>query len=115
MTEIHRPGFYKCKLVKGGPWVPVRLAMSIAKDPITGEQLDRSPRLVGWIGGMELPAIVGGRERDIEDLWSWLHEIDEVEHAYLLRAGAWAQEHAPHLPEANPLEPIDLNELEPLF
>ena len=37
------PGFFRLKLVRGGPWVVARIGHAPPTDPITGAVLDRSP------------------------------------------------------------------------
>ena len=102
------PGFYRTKLVKGGPWVPARIWWSVATDPVTGEVLDRSPVLL---------AEVGGRERDPYEVWPSLvgQPIDEREFYFLTAESGWARQHAPDDPVANPRTPINLRTAPPPF
>jgi hypothetical protein len=102
-------GYYKRRLVKNGPWIPVRIWFSAPTDPHQpGETLDRSPR---W------QAELDGREIGIWDVWPACsgHPIDEAEFRYMIATAAHARKHEPHMPEADPDRSIDLNRLPPLF
>ena len=116
MHEEYRPGFFKTKLVRNGPFVPVRVWHGVTPDPWFPENpQDRSPRWQATIGEVPLPARIGGRECTLGSLWSFLHPIDKTEHDYLIRTGKWATTHAPEMPEANPTDRIDLGSMKPLF
>jgi hypothetical protein len=101
-------GFYKRRLVRGGPWVPVRLWYGPPNDPVTGEELDRSHR---W------QALVNGEEADPDETWIGCcgNPIDAQEYGYLLAMKNFATNHAPELPEASPRQPINLGSMKPLF
>lgn len=92
-------GYYRVKLVKGGPWTSARLWYGLPRDPITGEELDRSPR---WMGER------GGQPCELEDLWPFCHgnEIDQAEYDYLAAVEKWAT-NAPGAPEHDPRKAID--------
>lgn len=55
MNETGKPvaGFYKRRMVRGGPWVGVKLWFGPPADPVTGEPLDRSPRWQALVAGVE--------------------------------------------------------------
>ena len=74
-------GFYRLKLVRGGPWVSVRIWYGTI-----GEE-DRTPQ---W------QCLVNGTEADIWEIWPWVggREITEAEYAKLL-------------PQKYPHRPID--------
>lgn len=101
-------GFYRTKLVRGGPWVPVRIWYGPSRDPETGEELDRSPY---W------QAECNGKEADALELWTWVagREIPEAEYLFMMAKKDYAEKFAPELPEASPREKIDLNKLPPIF
>lgn len=108
--DIARPvaGHYRRRLVRGGPWVPVRIWYGPPADPETGEELDRSPR---W------QAQVGDEIRDGVEEWPSCcnNPIDAAEWRYLMAERDWCREFAPDEPAANPTKPIDLGALKPLF
>lgn len=60
--DIETPplGFYRCQLVKDGPYVGVKIWFGPPNDPVTGEPLDRSPRF---------QADVNGRHYALELIW----------------------------------------------
>lgn len=107
-VSIPTAGLYKMRLVKGGPWCPVRLWRGFGADPVTGEILERC-----WMWRAE----INGRENDIDRAWPWCagHRIPQSEYDYLLAVHGHAAKYAPHLPEARPREKIDLHRLPPVW
>lgn len=105
-------GYYRRRLVKGGVWMPVKLWFGPPLDPETGEELDRSWR---W-QAMDGDKLVAG-DAEIQDVWTRCcrEPINATEYFYLVADRAWCRENAPHLPEASPHKPIDLNQIQPLF
>ena len=104
-------GHYKTRLVRGGPWLPVRLWLSPPPDPETGEPLDRAPRWQAELAG-----------KPVDDFWAsglWpavaLHPVDDAEYRYLCDLHHHAVQHEPELPEAAPRSPVDLRKLDPIF
>lgn len=93
-------GYYGVILVRGGPVVGARLWYGLPLDPVTGEELDRSPR---WM------ALRNGHECELEDLWPWCagKQITKAQYDHLLAVHYWAAEHSPSSPEANPTKAID--------
>lgn len=92
-------GWFKRRLVKGGPFVPARIWLYSPTDPETGD----------LVGDEVLQAEVDGNYADPEQQWSWLNgnPITEAEFKYLTANRAWTSEHAPHEPYANPREPVN--------
>lgn len=103
-------GHYKTKLVRGGPWLAVRIWHDVdRRDPdFPDEHLDRSP-----IWRAELDS----REVALEKVWPFCakHPIDRSEYLYLLADRDHARRHRPESPEANPERPVDLSKTPPLF
>jgi hypothetical protein len=100
IVDQPQEGYYRTRLVRGGPLVPVRIWFGPPNDPVTGEPLDRSPR---W------QALVNGREHDAAAIWNWCagNPITGAEYDYMLRVKDWAERHAPHEPEANPYQSVN--------
>lgn len=67
-------GWYRTRLVKGGPWVPVEIKVERQIDPETGE----------LTGPERLIAIADGMRRNPESLWTFLTPITRDEHAALI-------------------------------
>lgn len=72
-------GYYKVRAhrtVPGQPvtWLPVRIYESVATDPVTGETLDRSPRLL---------ALVNDKEADLWPLWEQCELSTKTEYLWL--------------------------------
>lgn len=108
-----RPGFFKLRLVRGGPWVGALIflpcPMAPAEPDIHPDEwcmpLDRS---------RHLQATIGSRAADIDRVWMG-HEIDAAEYRYLTESAAWDRVYAPEAPAANPTKAIDLTQLPPIF
>lgn len=107
MREIGKvePGLFTFKFVKGGAEFPVRIAKEVARDPVTGEPLDRSPVLVGYVGDVALPITVGKRTFDLDSVWPYLREVSEKRYRYLLDRARWCARYRPGDPAVNPLKP----------
>ena len=91
-------GWFKRRLVKGGPFVPARIWMY--------QPTDESGDL---IGDEVMQCEVNGQFADPHAQWSWLcgEPITEQEFNYLTAALKWSAENAPNEPMANPRQPID--------
>lgn len=106
--DIPQPGFYKLRLVKGGPFVPAR---------IWTERERHGPRDdLGKYGAREvIRCQVGDELVDVMQAWPGLRPITKAEFDYLVATRVWAQEFAPHMPEANERKKIDLNLIPPIY
>lgn len=67
-------GWYRTRLVKGGPFVPVEIRVEREIDQETGE----------LAGPERLIAIVDGMRRNPESLWTYLTPVTRDEHAALI-------------------------------
>lgn len=84
-----QPGFYKRKLVRGGPWLPVS---------------------IGHTAADSLVAIVGlDQHVDPQDIWTWVvgNQISEDEYNYLIANLKHARDHRPDDPLNTPTAPVD--------
>ena len=98
ITQEPQCGYFRRKLVKGGPDVAARIWWD-------GER-DES----GWLIGDEtLRCEVDGKICDAEDQWTWLagNPITIEEWKYLSARRSWAERHSPDDPFADPTTPID--------
>lgn len=105
MNEVGAPvpGFYRMKLISGGPWVAVHLYYGPPPDPHQEDApaLDRSPRWITYIAG-----------REVATIWrAWPacsgEPISREEYDHILAKAAWARRHDPAAPEASPRQPVD--------
>jgi hypothetical protein len=85
--DVPIAGWYRFKLVSGGVFVAVKIWFGAPLDPIDGTELDRAPRV--WPKCAAEP-------------------IDQAEANYLMTRRAWAEQHAPDSPQADPRRRIDL-------
>ena len=120
--DVPVAGHYAMPLVKGGLAVPIRIWFG--QPVIDGEEQDRSPRWCVEVDGQperwEADEETGYRcrvPRDVFEVWPYCarQPISEREYRFLLKRAAWAREHAPHHPAANPRERIDVRALPPAF
>lgn len=100
-ADIPQPGYYRRKLVKGGPWVPVSIAY-------TASQEDRSPM---WVVTLD------GQFVDVWDVWPDCcgEPITDQEFKYMTEVSAWAKSHVPTAPEASPTKSINLRKIAPIL
>lgn len=107
-VDIPVPGHYKRRLAKGAPYSVFYIAHQVARDPDSGEILDRSPH---WI------ALVNGEPVDVFSIWPDCsgEPISEDEYRFLLADHRHAVRYRPDAPEAKPRERVDLHTLKPIF
>ena len=99
LGDSPRPGWYKAKLVRGGPFVAVDIWFEAEG------------------GGQELHCLVDGEPADPYKTWPlWgAVEINQAEYDRLLAKADHAKQHEPGRPEANPRKPVKLRELPPIW
>lgn len=71
-----QPGYFRTRLRSKGPWAPAIIWLDPARDPDTGQAMDRAPTL---------RCIVNGEERSPYEAWTNLHPIDEAAYRRLCR------------------------------
>jgi hypothetical protein len=105
--EYHA-GWYKKTLVKGGPWVAVKVTLEQDIDDETGDLLS-PPTFKAVCNGVEIPL----------DEWKFLflvqNPISEEDYEFMVAKAEWAKKHAPDSPEANPKQKVDFNKIGRLF
>jgi hypothetical protein len=98
---INKPqcGWFKRRLVHGGPFVPARIWLEQEVDSDTGELIADEVMLCE----------VDGRRCDPVEQWPrlWTEVITEAEFNYMTATRNWAAWWAPSDPVANPRERID--------
>jgi hypothetical protein len=118
--DVPVPGFYWCRLIRGGLRVGVRIWFGAPI--IEGEQQDRSPRLCVEVDGRtdrpdydEAGTYLGRIPLDVADVWPYCagHPISAHEYHFLGRRREWAVDHAPDHPAANPRSAVDVRALKP--
>lgn len=100
-------GYYRIRMVRGGPWVPVKIWFAPPADPDNPDELlDRSPR---W------QATRNGEACDVWTVWPFCADktITKDEYDYMLAHGEWARAHSPNHPSADPRRPVDLSKAPP--
>ena len=91
-------GFYKRKLIKGGPFVPARIWIE--------QHLDAD----GLLTRQEvIRCEIGDRTADASDQWSYLaaNPITEADFNHMTARARWAAQHADDHPIANPTRAVD--------
>ena len=107
--EQPREGFYLGRLVRDGPFVPIKIWWGPTPDPDHPENpMDRSSH---W------QALRNGKPVAIERVWPWCakNEITKSDYEYRLAAVVWDREYDPASAGANPTKAVDLNTAKPLF
>lgn len=108
-----RPGFFKLRQVRGGPWVGSRIEYEHPTDPETGELLtERSKLWVTTINGKLVRAPSPDPVRaGVFQVWCSGTEIKESDYRFMVADHEWATKHAPDDPVANPTEKVEIGNL----
>lgn len=93
-----RARFFRVSVVKRGYRMPAIIARTVAKDPLTGEKLDRSPVLWAKIG---LDYVAPHR------VWLSGRETSRAEYEYQMKLMIWARTNKPDHPILKPTKPIE--------
>lgn len=97
----HEPqcGYFRRKMVRGGPWVPVEIYLKYSTD-MDGDLV--SPEV--------MVCNVNGKACDPEDQWTYVagSPITLVEYEYLRRLSVWARTSDSNEPLADPRKKIDM-------
>jgi hypothetical protein len=98
ITATPQAGWFKRRLVRGGPWVPCRLWWFQEIDD-AGDLLDDE----------RLQAECNGEYADPDDIWSFVasNPITEAEFKFLSATVEWSRVNAPDEPMANPRQAVD--------
>lgn len=92
-------GWYKRRLIQGGPWVPAKIWREQAIDFATDKP-----------GSFDnLHCQVGDTPRNASDAWGWLLNapITREDYEFMMARREWAKKYAPTEPEANEDKPTD--------
>ena len=111
------PGYYKTRLVKGGPYVPARIFRTCCCTVNGGEENAEHPWRPSCDRFPPLRGEINGEERNPFDIWSRLakHPITKADFHFMTDTRKWAEAHSPLMPEADPRRSIDLNTIPPMF
>lgn len=101
ITHEAQCGWFKRRLVRGGPYVAARIYLHQEIDPATGELTEPE----------ELRCEVDGRKRDPQEEWTYLcyRPITEGEHNFMVANAEWARKYALGEPVAHPERPVNYN------
>lgn len=99
INEFPAAGYFKRRLVKGGPFVPARIWLVEHICPHTGD----------YMADTDYRCEVNGQPRDAFDQWAWLcsHPISRADYRYMVADAAYARDHAPNDPKATPAAAVD--------
>lgn len=112
VIDAPRPGYFKMRIVKGGPLVPCEIRYCRPRDPATGEELERSPMWEAWINGrLHRDPSPSSLSAGVDRIWLHAIEIDEAEFKLMTANKEWAEEHCPSDPAARPTERARLRDL----
>lgn len=124
-VDVVTPGFYLWRSGKGRPLVPARIVHEPTPDPgnevlFAGDVANEQDRSWWW------SAVVCGQLVGEPTLIPWLNDtvlsihergtlIGEAEYEFRVADAAWAREHRPNEPVANPNRKVDLRTCGMLF
>lgn len=100
------PGFFRVRLVKGGPLLAARIFLPCPIDPEFGHPMDRSRHLA---------AEIDGKDANVDRVWTTGERIGAAEFQYLSDDAAWCRDYAPAEPRANPKSAVDVRKTQPVF
>lgn len=101
LVEQPGTGWWLMRAVKGGPEVPasIQWERTECEPGNSGNLMDRSPILT---------ARIAGKLVSWDRVWNWVKRpISRADHDYRLADMAWAAQHRPDLPIANPHKRLD--------
>lgn len=107
-----RPGYYRVRKVRNGPWIAAEITvqdgMILISEDGAGAALGVSSAMYE---DLIVESITEGQAFSHPLLrCAWFGEpIDEAEYRHLIALGAWARQHRPSHPAAQPDRPIDRN------
>lgn len=95
-------GLYRLRLRSGAVYSAIRIWHGQPLDPVTGEEMDRSPRWCALANGE--PVMFFDR------IWPacTAEPIDRQEYDYLIATYEWGKTNAPDSPQANPHRKVNL-------
>lgn len=93
-------GYYRRRLVKGGPWVPVKIWLIQIVDPETGELTQPS----------YFCCDVDGKPASAEDQWSYVCDqpITRADYDHMVDVSKYAKARDPREPLADPRKKVNL-------
>lgn len=102
-------GFYRLRLVKGGPFVGARILYGPTPDPDDADNvMDRSPLWRGEVDGALEPNPSPQPTDAVWRIYERGERIDEATFRFLLAEADWCRSHRPDEPIADPRRPIDM-------
>lgn len=108
LTSTPRPGYFKLKLAKDGPWVPAVIFYPCPHCP-PEEQVDPDFSCCEIKDRAELVAVIDGKRAKVDRVWLFAEFCEFDEYRYLMELRGWAKKHSPA--EANARAPVDIRRL----
>jgi hypothetical protein len=115
--DVPEPGFYRTRMVRGGPWVPCLIWVDC---PFELEDEDNlcCPTERRLCAGKQLwsfRASINGTDADPLEVWQRGYRITPRQYHKMVLVRDRALQHARHEPEANPTRAVDLARQPSLF
>lgn len=107
------PGTYRIRRAKGAVWVPVLIYRPCActingpDEHLWQDDCDRYPPLTALVDGWEEVAPMS--------VWNNCRPISRADYDHMVATHAWAREHSPDHPDANPTRPVNLGGMRSIF
>ncbi len=109
------PGFYKARLVRGGPWVPVKTWYEDGdRDPETGELLS-DQILRGLLGDTPFDPFGPLKDGRTQDFRDFARKVDRAEYERLLGGAHQDVAAGRETPRTRPREAIDMHKEPSIF
>jgi len=104
------PGFFRVRLIKGGPQVAARLFTPCPVDPEFGHHIDRSRHLLAEINGR-----LYGSTKMVWWVWLTGRRTTGPDFEYLTDLAGWCRNHDARDPMAKPHKAVDPRTMRPAF
>lgn len=110
-----KPGFFRMRLVKGGPFVGAEIRHGAPRDPETGGIMEERSFMWETIidGKLARDPSPDPAQAGVFRVWLSGEQITEPEYRFLVADAKWARQHAPDDPIAQPTKPVTLADLPP--
>lgn len=122
MTEEARyvgrpePGFYRVRLVRGGPWVAAQIILAPTPDPwVPDNPMDRPCYWSVVVNGEPSKLTEMVPDKDVWKVYEWGERIDRETYDLMLAQAEWDRKYDPASPLANPDKRVDLRSAPVIF
>lgn len=108
------PGWFRMRMVRGGPFVAARIFLPCPIVPCDPD-IDPFEWCRHYDRSRQYLAEIDGEAADVMRVWTGAETIRQAEWQYLTDAANWDRVFSPASPAANPRKPVNLRQVAPVF